>query len=69
MVGNGLSEIKQKREENVGECRRVPEEVGVKWMFKWHMTTASTTTIAPSDDKGLETRLKPLVKFFLFSFF
>ena len=38
MVGNGLSEIKQKRDENAGECRRVPEEVGVKWMFKWHMT-------------------------------
>ena len=28
-VGIGLSEIKQKQDENVGECRRVPEEVGV----------------------------------------
>ena len=40
MVGNGLSEMKQKRDESAGECRSVPEEVGVKWMFRWHMTKA-----------------------------
>ena len=38
MVGIGLREIKQKRDENVGECQRMLEEVGVKWMFRWHMT-------------------------------
>ena len=39
MVGIGLSEIKQKRDENVGECRRRSEKVGVKWMFRWYVTT------------------------------
>ena len=38
MVGIGLSEIKQKQDENVGECWRRSEKVGVSWMFRWYVT-------------------------------
>ena len=44
MVGIGLSEIKQKQDENVGECWRRSEKVGVNWMFKWYVTTTQLIT-------------------------